>query len=389
MEIISYFDSKTCFCKTKAPHSLDEMLQSQYSREVLKRDIQRETDKLINHSGHIIDMLCIRIAKAKIGAIIVCVALTLLLVCAYAVQHIHRFAHPLEITGTTSVESLVLYESMHDFVFSSSSKINYYDETIALLDPEKSASFYSLPVSFSSYTVQPGDSIHSISKKFNLENISTLIGINEVSNARLLWAGQELQIPSIDGLFYTIKKGDSLDSIAKNYSISIEEILDVNELESSVIIPGERLFIPGARLDTVTLKQATGELFIQPLSGTWRISSQYGYRADPFTGVRAFHSGIDLAVPEGTPVRAVMSGTVSTVGYSSLYGYYVIINHGNSYQTLYAHFVSPAPVKKGQTVTQGSTIGYVGNTGYSTGNHLHFSVYKDGTLINPTQILQF
>ena len=83
-----------------------------------------------------------------------------------------------------------------------------------------------------------------------------------------------------------------------------------------------------------------------------------------------------------------MGGRVSTKGYSNTYGNHVIIDHDNGYQTLYAHMVS-STVKKGQYIQQGGRIGYAGNTGYSTGVHLHFSVYKNGKLINPAAVLKF
>ena len=87
-------------------------------------------------------------------------------------------------------------------------------------------------------------------------------------------------------------------------------------------------------------------------------------------------------------IKSAMSGTVAAAGYSNVYGNYVIINHGNGYQTLYAH-MSSASVKKGERVAQGAQIGHTGNTGYSTGTHLHFSVYRNGKLINPAQVLKF
>ena len=104
--------------------------------------------------------------------------------------------------------------------------------------------------------------------------------------------------------------------------------------------------------------------------------------------MRSFHTGVDLVVPHGTPIKASMGGTVAAAGYSNVYGNYVIINHGNGYQTLYAH-MSSFSVKRGQQVEQSTRIGYVGSTCYSTGAHLHFSVYKDGKLINPVQVLKF
>ena len=124
-----------------------------------------------------------------------------------------------------------------------------------------------------------------------------------------------------------------------------------------------------------------------PITSKFRWTSPYGWRADPFTGVRSFHTGTDMACPEGTPILAAMSGRISEVGNNRTYGNYIIINHGNGYQTVYAH-MSKAISKKGQWVTQGSKIGLVGSTGYSTGPHLHFMVYKNGNRIDPMTVLK-
>jgi murein DD-endopeptidase MepM/ murein hydrolase activator NlpD len=93
-----------------------------------------------------------------------------------------------------------------------------------------------------------------------------------------------------------------------------------------------------------------------------------------------------LAAPLGTVVKAAMDGRVSTVGINSTYGNFIILSHGNGYQTLYAH-LNTVSVKKDDRVNQGVKIGEVGNTGYSTGPHLHFAVYKNGRAVNPLEYL--
>ena len=95
-----------------------------------------------------------------------------------------------------------------------------------------------------------------------------------------------------------------------------------------------------------------------------------------------------MAVPQGTPIKAAMGGKIAAVGFTNVYGYYVIINHENGYQTLYAHMLRKSPVNVGQRVSQGEQIGLVGSTGYSTGPHLHFTVYKNGKLIDPLSVLK-
>ena len=246
---------------------------------------------------------------------------------------------------------------------------------------------YTQPVTFTQYTVKAGETISGIARQFNLTNISTLISVNDIQNVRLLRAGQKLSVPSLDGIFYQVKQGDTLAGISAKNNIRVEAILDVNNLDSAAIIAGSKLFLPGVHLDTTSLKKAMGELFVSPIAASWRFSSPFGWRPDPFTGVRSQHTGIDMAVPLGTPIFAAMSGTVAVASYSSIYGNYVIINHGNGYQTLYGH-MQKILAQKGQTVNQGSKIGLVGSTGYSTGPHLHFSVYKNGRLIDPMSVLK-
>lgn len=250
-----------------------------------------------------------------------------------------------------------------------------------------SLSALSQPVEYQNYTVKSGDTISGIAIKFGLKNISTLISVNDIGNVRTLAAGQKLKIPSIDGIVYSVKKGDSLSSIATANNIKLETLLDVNELTSETLTAGQVLFLPGVGLDQKTLQSRMGELFILPISASFRWSSPYGWRADPFTGVRSFHTGTDMACPEGTPILAAMSGKIAEVGNNRTYGNYIIINHTNGYQTVYAH-MSKTIAKKGQWVSQGTKIGLVGSTGYSTGPHLHFMVYKNGNRIDPMTVLK-
>ena len=127
--------------------------------------------------------------------------------------------------------------------------------------------------------------------------------------------------------------------------------------------------------------------FICPLKSYTRISSEYGWRKNPVTGVNKLHAGTDFAAPAGTPIYAAASGYVQVAGWSSGgYGNYVIIYHGkmsdgNQYSTLYGHMRSVA-TSAGKYVQQGEIIGYVGSTGNSTGNHLHLEVWKGGSKAN-------
>ncbi|MGC8937534.1 MAG: M23 family metallopeptidase [Thermodesulfovibrio sp.] len=121
-----------------------------------------------------------------------------------------------------------------------------------------------------------------------------------------------------------------------------------------------------------------------PVSG--RITSSFGLRIDPIDGKLRHHNGIDIAVPEGTPVKPVLSGKVVYSGWRGGYGNCVIVDHGNGIQTVYAHN-SKNLVKTGDTVTPQSVIALSGSTGRTTGPHLHFEVRKDGKAMNPVALI--
>lgn len=126
-------------------------------------------------------------------------------------------------------------------------------------------------------------------------------------------------------------------------------------------------------------------IFQWPLPQSYTITSLFGYREDPFTGEISYHGGTDIAAPGGTPILAAADGTVSiangTDSWGGSYGYHVKIGHADSFETLYAH-CSSICVTEGQQVKQGEVIAYVGTTGSSTGNHLHFEVRQDGERVN-------
>ncbi len=134
-----------------------------------------------------------------------------------------------------------------------------------------------------------------------------------------------------------------------------------------------------------SVSKYTGGTFFTPTKN-YRISSEFANRISPITGKRENHNGIDFAAPGGTPIYAAEAGTVIDSRYSSSWGNVVQIDHGGGIVTLYAH-CSARLVSAGQTVKRGETIALVGTTGWSTGNHLHFTVYKNGIAVNPRQYL--
>ena len=128
--------------------------------------------------------------------------------------------------------------------------------------------------------------------------------------------------------------------------------------------------------------------FCSPVGANWRsiVTSEFGGRLDPITGQRDGHTGMDLGVPTGTPIRAALPGTVRVAQYDSSYGYYVTIGHENGLLTLYGHN-SRLLVRPGQQVEAGDVISLSGATGRVTGPHLHFEVRVNGQRTNPRYYL--
>ncbi len=166
--------------------------------------------------------------------------------------------------------------------------------------------------------------------------------------------GRVLDLPNTDGLKYVVRRGDTLQGIARSWGVDLNGVLDWNRLASSVISVGQELFLPGARMNPNELNRILGNLFMYPVQG--RISSYFGERSDPFTGVPNYHNGIDIVNRPGTPVLAAMAGTVAEVGFNYNYGNYVILKHAGQYQTLYGHLTRYL-VGRGQKLRQGEASG--------------------------------
>jgi murein DD-endopeptidase MepM/ murein hydrolase activator NlpD len=240
-------------------------------------------------------------------------------------------------------------------------------------------------VTVRSYSIKAGESISQIAQRLGLR-LDTLISFNGIQDARSLRAGTVLRYPNADGISYRVRRGDTLEAIAKSFSAPLEGILDKNGLDTSVISVGQELFIPGAHLSQNEINRVLGNLFLYPVRG--RISSYFGVRQDPFTGVKRFHNGIDIVNAVDTPITAAMTGRVESVGYNNNYGRFIILKHlGTGYQTMYAH-LDKVLVSRGENVRQGQEIGELGNTGYSTGAHLHFSVFKNNEPVDPLRFLK-
>ncbi|UGQ17065.1 peptidoglycan DD-metalloendopeptidase family protein [Borrelia sp. RT1S] len=235
------------------------------------------------------------------------------------------------------------------------------------------------------HKIKPGETLSHVASRYNITS-ETLISYNRIKDVRNIRPNLVVNVPNMKGILHTVAKNDSLSSIAKKYNITKVDILDANNLDNEVLSLGQDLFIPGGRMAREALRDALGEVFLFPTQGV--ITSGYGYRPDPFTRVISFHNGIDIANAANTPIKAAKEGIVVTVGFNAGgYGKYIVISHSSGFQTLYAHLGSFA-VKVGQRVARGQVIGHMGSTGYSTGNHLHFTIFKDGKTENPMKYLR-
>lgn len=185
-----------------------------------------------------------------------------------------------------------------------------------------------------------------------------------------------------------VKEAEELLTELKSQASAAEELVRMQEEEEEKI--NKQIAAKQKELDKLIASQqitfTTGSGYAYPLpAGNYTVTSQFGPRTHPITGKYSNHTGSDIAAAGGTSVYAVQGGVVQTSAYApSSYGEYVVINHGNGITTLYAHMQRGSrTVKEGDIVTQGQTLGKVGSTGSSTGNHLHLEMRKNGVRQNP------
>ena len=231
------------------------------------------------------------------------------------------------------------------------------------------------------YIVKKGDSLSVIASKYNV-SVDTVVWANNLGNTHLIKEGQVLVILPISGVKHKIKAGDTLQSIAKLYGGSVEDIEIYNDIEdSSKIKIGDTVIIPGGEIRGVapTTAVATApkksklpyysDYFMKPIADGRRTQGLHGFNAVDLASRTKQLAGTE-------PILASATGEVLIARYSGWnggYGKYIVISHPNGTQTLYAHCFSIL-VNEGQHVDKGQIIGFVGNTGKSTGTHLHFEI---------------
>jgi LysM repeat protein len=250
---------------------------------------------------------------------------------------------------------------------------------------------------FETYRVERGDTPSEIAYQFGIKTETLLGGNPKLSQeSSLMQPGMDLIILPLDGVLHDVQQGDTLETISADYGIPIEDIIayEANNLEFPYrLYPETQIMVPGAvaevfvwtppQLSSVTggtSREGSGVApaivgtgtFVYPVSSR-NFTQRFWYG----------HPGIDIALAQGSGVFAADTGTVTFAGWN-IYGYgnLIVVNHGNGYETFYGH-LSGINVFPGQIVYQGNVIGAVGNSGNSSGPHIHFEIRTNGNQDDP------
>ena len=291
------------------------------------------------------------------------------------------------------------------------------------------------------YKVKKKDTIPAIAKRYGIKQDTILMNNKDALNNKMK-VGDTITFPSIDGLYYKLEKNDTLAKIAKKYGISVVDIVDYNNINPKKLKDGSTIFLKGVTLQKykyvegrlIAAKQAkedkkknknkekekeqekekpekppkgtkgsppppppedyddggrsaaySGAGFAYPVRYAG-VSSPFGNRYHPVLKRYILHTGVDL-VAKYVPLRAAKAGVVTFAGNMSGYGKIIIIRHDNGYETRYAH-LSVISTNVGEHVNQGDLIGKTGNSGRTTGAHLHFEIRQNGVPKNPMKYLR-
>jgi murein DD-endopeptidase MepM/ murein hydrolase activator NlpD len=240
---------------------------------------------------------------------------------------------------------------------------------------------------FLTHTVEDGETIGEIASDMGV-TVSNLLASNRLFGSGQLQPGMVLYA-SKDGIVHIIQSGQTLSDIARSYAVPLETLMNANDLSTnSTIFAGDRILIPGVTTsfwaNAVTLSRGVETRFIWPLEG--EVVSVFGFRNHPVYGEMEHHDGIDIDVPEGTTVHAAASGEVYFYGEQPGYGNVLIIEHADGFYTLYGH-LADSFVFEGQYVEMGQAVAQSGNTGVSSGPHLHFEIRNREYPVDPERYL--
>jgi murein DD-endopeptidase MepM/ murein hydrolase activator NlpD len=236
---------------------------------------------------------------------------------------------------------------------------------------------------FFSYHIHEGDTIYTVAADFSL-SADTLASLNGLERAAYIDNKEDLIIPSIPGLYIREAGGNELERRMRenheSYDFFYPLTLKINGVKQSFLFYPNLSFTGSERLYFISLP------FRSPLDHYWEITSSYGMRVHPITGSWEQHNGIDVRAPLRTPVFSAEKGTVIKTTELDNYGIIIIIEHRGGYETRYAH-LDEIFVKEGDFVERGQMIARSGNTGLSTGPHLHFEIRRNGQPIDPVRLV--
>ena len=239
------------------------------------------------------------------------------------------------------------------------------------------------PLRIYRYTLDGEESLHAVAARFSLptESLATL---NRIPSPAIPTHREYLLVPSLPGLFLAEAPENRLESfLAEERRETAAELRPL-----SILMNGKRVtlrFLPEARLSGSEQRHFLGSFFRSPLTEAV-ITSRFGYRSHPVFGFRTFHRGVDFRSPRGANVFVAAPGEVTEIGRDGVLGVYVTVEHAGGYQTRYAH-LSEVTVSLKDALLSGSIIGKVGNTGISTGPHLHFEIIQRDRHIDPLALL--
>jgi murein DD-endopeptidase MepM/ murein hydrolase activator NlpD len=239
------------------------------------------------------------------------------------------------------------------------------------------------------YKVMSGETISGIAKKFDV-SVASIKWANDISDENNIKPGDTISVPPVTGVVYKVKSGDSLASIAKEYSADQQTMVDYpfNYIDDTLSLKvGQTLMIPGG------VKPAPVTYPSVPYTNNpiyYAAGSGYFSFPVPGGGISQYpswwHPAVDIAAPYGTGVYSVREGKVASISYQGYgFGNYILIDHGDGYTAAYAH-LSAIGVSAGQSVSRGQLIGAVGCSGRCTGPHLHLEVRRGGYAINPLSL---
>ncbi|MYE06480.1 MAG: peptidoglycan DD-metalloendopeptidase family protein [Chloroflexi bacterium] len=249
-----------------------------------------------------------------------------------------------------------------------------------------------LPVSFS-YVIEQGDTASSIAKRFGLQEATVLFNNFDIYDPNLLSIGQSLTLPPVDGLVYTVQSDDLFDVLMERYqgdraatlAYPANGISNPNQIfagQKLLLVQGSASVASSGVSDASSGGQGAQVWTVPAFVLYLRYDKISDYFGTPRGNAAGYHTGVDFIAPVGELVGAAAPGRISVATWDPSYGNWVEIDHGGGYRSRYAH-LDIINVREGQWVDSGSYIGTVGNTGNSSGSHLHFEIIVDGQAVNP------